>query len=400
LACPGARVLIAALRRALPHLERFTREARAIAALNHPHIVTVYSTEETEGVRFLTMELVEGQTLDALIPPAGLPIQRFLEIAVPLADALTAAHQKHITHRDLKPANVMLAADGRVKVLDFGLARVAAPAAADQTIEATHALLTQEGTVLGTMPYMAPEQIEGTPADHRSDLFSLGVMFYEMLTGVRPFQGPSSPQLMSSILRDTPPPVCDRRADVPEAVTHLIDRCLEKRPENRVQTARDVYNELRYIQKQLESGPARRPASGSIPAGRHQSLDEPGGSRVPAGPSSGAQRARASATCIAVLPFVARPADEYSAMLGRWARRRDHRRLLAFLITAGGLARLGRTCHRYGVGSLRRWCTARSQVRHTGGCPQGGHPPTGERASGRRRKRSAPVGGELRSPVE
>jgi eukaryotic-like serine/threonine-protein kinase len=279
------KVLSSALAIDLTRLERFTREARAIAALNHPHIVTIYSTEETDGVRFLTMELVEGQTLDALIPSAGLPIPRFLEIAVPLADALTAAHQKHITHRDLKPANVMIAADGRVKVLDFGLARVAAPAAADQAIEATHSLLTHEGTVLGTMPYMAPEQIEGTPADHRSDLFSLGVMFYEMLAGVRPFHGQSSPQLMSSILRDTPSPVCDRRGDVPEAVARLIDRCLEKRPEDRVQTARDVYNELRYVQKQLESGPSRRPESGSTPAQRHRSF------------------------WIAVLPFTAAPQE-------------------------------------------------------------------------------------------
>ena len=118
-------------------LERFTREARAIAALNHPHIVTIYSTEEVDGIRFLTMELVEGQPLDALIPPAGLALARFLELALPLADALTAAHQKQITHRDLKPANVMVATDGRVKVLDFGLARVAGTLPTQQTVDAT-----------------------------------------------------------------------------------------------------------------------------------------------------------------------------------------------------------------------------------------------------------------------
>ncbi len=159
-------------------LERFAREARAIAALNHPHIVTIYSTEEVDGVRFLTMELVEGQTLDGVIPDGGLPVARFLDLALPLADALTAAHQKQITHRDLKPGNVMVSADGRVKVLDFGLARMS-EAGHGQAIDATRAVLTGEGTIVGTMPYMSPEQVEGRPLDARSDLFSLGVMFFD-----------------------------------------------------------------------------------------------------------------------------------------------------------------------------------------------------------------------------
>ena len=242
-------------------LERFTREARAIAALNHPHIVTIYSTEEADGIRFLTMEVVEGQALDTLIPPAGLPIARFFDLAMPLADALTAAHQKQITHRDLKPANVMVAQDGRVKVLDFGLAKTGATGAPGATRE-TMPQLTAEGSIIGTMPYMSPEQIEGKALDHRTDLFSLGVMFHEMLVGTRPFTGDSSPQLMSSILRDTPASATDVRPDIPEALSRLIHRCLEKRPEDRVQTARDVYNELRHVQKQIESGPVRRPDSG------------------------------------------------------------------------------------------------------------------------------------------
>lgn len=174
-------------------LERFTREARAIAALNHPHIVTIYSTEEADGVRFLTMELVDGQPLDALIPQTGLPLTRFLELAMPLADAIHAAHQKQITHRDLKPANVMVASDGRLKVLDFNLASAPVYAherdgfsAADL---ATAPQVTTPGTVIGTMPYMSPEQVEGKQLDHRTDLFTLGVMFYEMLVGTRPFTG-------------------------------------------------------------------------------------------------------------------------------------------------------------------------------------------------------------------
>src|SRR5262245_28535352 len=203
-------------------LERFTREARAIAALNHPHIVTIYSTEEADGVRFLTMELVEGQPLDALIPASGMPLNRFLELAMPLADALNAAHQKQITHRDLKPANVMVANDGRVKVLDFGLASAPAhrlrqgyggqEAGASMV---TSPQVTTPGTIIGTMPYMSPEQVEGKPLDHRTDLFSLGVMLHEMLIGARPFTGASSPQLMSSILRDVPSSASDLRSDVP-----------------------------------------------------------------------------------------------------------------------------------------------------------------------------------------
>ena len=273
-------------------LERFTREARAIAALSHPHIVTIYSTEEANGIRFLTMELVDGQPLDALIPATGLPLARFLELALPLADALTAAHAKQITHRDLKPANVMVASDGRVKVLDFGLARVGGPLPTHQTIEATRAVLTSEGTIVGTMPYMSPEQIEGKTLDHRTDLFSLGVMFHEMLTGSRPFTGESSPQLMSSILRDVPVSASDIRTEVPDALARLIHRCLEKRPDDRVQTARDIYNELRHVQKQLESGLSRRKFdSTSAPATVAESL------------------------WIAVLPFTTRTSDADSQAL-------------------------------------------------------------------------------------
>ena len=194
-------------------LERFDREARAIAALNHPHIVTIYSTEEADGVRFLTMELVDGPTLSDLVMSSGMAIPKFLEIAVPLADALAAAHQKHITHRDLKPGNVMVSNDGRVKVLDFGLARVGGGDVGEHTL--SHAApITDQGMIVGTMPYMSPEQVEGRTIDARSDLFSLGVIFYELLSGKRPFTGSSSPALMSAILRDTPPRIATTRAEI------------------------------------------------------------------------------------------------------------------------------------------------------------------------------------------
>lgn len=278
-------------------LERFSREARAVAALNHPHIVTIYSTEEAGGVRFLTMELVEGQTLDAVIPPDGLSLARFLEIALPLSDALNAAHQKQIVHRDLKPGNVMITADGRVKVLDFGLARVVAAQSDSGTAAATQALLTHEGTIVGTMPYMPPEQVAGQAVDHRSDLFSLGVMFFEMLTGVRPFNGDSAPLLMSAILRDTPEPVTVRRADVPETLARLVSRCLEKRTADRLQSAREVRDALWQVQKQLESG-----------AARPDSQDRESSRRPPS--SGSAARSAMKETSVAVLPFLSRTADE------------------------------------------------------------------------------------------
>jgi serine/threonine-protein kinase len=242
------------------HRARFEREARAVAALNHPHIVTIYSTEQDGDVRFLTMELVDGQTLDRLIPGGGVPLTQFFEIAIALADALQAAHQKHITHRDLKPSNIMVTADGRVKVLDFGLA------SASETLEAdpagvTKPALTQAGTILGTVPYMSPEQVEGKPLDPRSDLFSLGVVLYELLTGARPFKGDSSPALMSAILRDDPRPVRDQRAQVPDGVSHLIGECLRKSPRERVQTAGQVLAELKALSRAYESGQAAaRPA--------------------------------------------------------------------------------------------------------------------------------------------
>jgi TolB-like protein len=249
-------------------LERFDREARAIAALNHPHIVTIYSTEEADGIRFLTMELVDGCTLSDLVLSSGMAIPRFLDIAIPLADALAAAHQKQITHRDLKPGNVMVSSDNRVKVLDFGLARLGEAGAAEQTLIATQAPITHQGMIVGTMPYMSPEQVEGRTVDARSDLFSLGVIFYELLGGQRPFKGSSSPALMSAILRDTPASIADTRSDVPEALERLIARLLEKRPEDRVQTARDVFNELRHVQKRADSGQAA--ASSSSRAGAAQ----------------------------------------------------------------------------------------------------------------------------------
>ncbi|MGB6362927.1 MAG: serine/threonine-protein kinase, partial [Thermoanaerobaculia bacterium] len=185
-------------------LARFEREAKTLAALDHPNIVTIYTVEEADGVRFLTMQLVEGKQLSELIPRGGMPVERIFELGIPLAEALAAAHEKGVIHRDLKPANIMVTTDDRVKVLDFGLAKLQPDTAVVATTEARTEALTGEGRILGTMPYMSPEQLEGKEIDARSDIFSFGAMLYEMATGERPFQGDTSVSLISSIVKDTP----------------------------------------------------------------------------------------------------------------------------------------------------------------------------------------------------
>ena len=242
-------------------LQRFRREAKAVAALNHPNIVTLYSVEEVDGRTFLTMELVQGEPLTALIRPGGQPLAQVLEVGFQLADALIAAHDRGITHRDLKPANVMLGADGRLKILDFGLAKLHEESSSGEE-SATRAYtenLTQEGSMLGTMPYMSPEQVQGLPVDHRTDIFSLGVMLYELAAGERPFRGESPAQLISSILRDVPDEVGERRSDLPNHLSRVVRRCLEKDPARRFQTVRDLKIELEELQREggvpQEKGP-------------------------------------------------------------------------------------------------------------------------------------------------
>ncbi|MGE5177941.1 MAG: protein kinase domain-containing protein [Bacteroidota bacterium] len=234
-------------------LARFEREARTVAGLNHPNIVTLFSLEDEDGVRFLTMELIEGQSLSTLVAPQGTPLARLLELAIPLADALAAAHARRVVHRDLKPANVMVTREGRVKVLDFGLAKLVEEAkGADRSVATMETPISGEGLVLGTIPYMAPEQIRGQAIDARSDLFALGVLLYELAAGRRPFVGATPADISSSILRDTPDPLTRIRADLPAPLEHLVNRCLEKNPRDRIQTALEASNELRAIRRELE----------------------------------------------------------------------------------------------------------------------------------------------------
>jgi len=230
-------------------LARFRREARVLAQLDHPNIVTIHSVEECEGIHFLTMQLVEGVPVDRLIPQGGLPVEQIIEIASALGDALSSAHEKGIVHRDLKPANVMVSNEGRVKVLDFGLAKdVRSGNLDDATMTAPNN--TQVGLVMGTPAYMSPEQTSGRPLDHRTDIFSMGVLLHEMATGRRPFEGNSSAELVSAILRDTPPSLTELRPDLPSDLARIVRRCLEKDPRHRVQTARDVSNEFRDLARQ------------------------------------------------------------------------------------------------------------------------------------------------------
>ena len=229
-------------------LERFKREAQAIAALNHPNIVTIHSVEEADGVNLLTMELVEGKSLDQILPTGGFEVDQFFPLAIQIADALAAAHEKGIVHRDLKPANVMVTGDGRVKVLDFGLAKLAESEHEDDETQ----LMTQAGMVLGTVPYMSPEGVQGQPVDHRSDIFSLGILLYEMATGSRPFQGDNPASVISAVLKEQPAPVTDVKANLPNHFGRIVRRCLEKLPQRRYQSAREIQLELEGLESEVK----------------------------------------------------------------------------------------------------------------------------------------------------
>jgi serine/threonine protein kinase/Tfp pilus assembly protein PilF len=238
---------------------RFEREARAVAAIQHPNIVTIHSVEEVDDSLFLTMELVEGIDLSDAIPTGGFPLAAFLDLTILLADAVSSAHSKGITHRDLKPRNIMLARSGQIKVLDFGLAKLREPESAVAESDGTLSMsVTEEGTLLGTIAYMAPEQIRGLAVDHRCDIFSLGIILYEMLTGQHPYRSATSADTISAILRDRPPLASDVRPELPRRLAQLIDRCLEKDPNVRLQSALALRNDLEEIKRHLDAGREER----------------------------------------------------------------------------------------------------------------------------------------------
>ena len=237
-------------------LARFEREARVLASLNHPHIGAIYGVEESDGVRALVLELVEGETLADRLTKGALPLDQALRIAIQIASALDTAHRAGIVHRDLKPGNIMLTRSGgasappMAKLLDFGLAKASAPtvAGADRSMQPTSPpSLTAPGTILGTCQYMAPEQLEGREADARTDIFAFGAVLYEMLTGKKAFEGNSHASVSAAIMSADPTPVSALQPLTPQALDRVIGTCLAKDPDERWQSARDVLRELQWI---------------------------------------------------------------------------------------------------------------------------------------------------------
>jgi Tol biopolymer transport system component len=235
-------------------LARFEREARAVAALSHPNILAIHDFGESDGITYVVTELLEGETLGERLSNAALPARKAADIARQTADGLAAAHEQGVVHRDLKPDNLFITRDGRVKILDFGLAKMDAQGGSQEATEApTQTQHTDPGTVLGTVGYMSPEQVRGQPADHRSDIFSLGVVLYESLTRVRAFQAGSRIETMTAILKEEPPEIDPAVHTVPTSLQRILYRCLEKSPDERFQSARDLAFALASV---TESGTA------------------------------------------------------------------------------------------------------------------------------------------------
>ncbi len=247
---------------------RFIREAKAASALNHPNIATIHEVGEQDGRTFMVMEFVDGKQLTEMIPRKGMRLTEALRLAVQVADALTAAHAAGIVHRDLKPGNIMVDTQGRVKVLDFGLAKLAAPAVALAVdAETRTAPLTDEGAIVGSVPYMSPEQAEGRPVDARSDIFSFGAVLYEMVTGQRAFRGETRVSTLAAVVEKEPQPVSETGAEVPPELARLIARCLRKDVNRRSQHVSDVKLALEELRDESESGKLIRPAA-TAPARR------------------------------------------------------------------------------------------------------------------------------------
>ncbi len=220
-------------------LHRFEQEARAAAALNHPNILAVYQMATEGNISYMVTELLDGETLRERLRRGPVPIRKAIDYAVQIAHGLAAAHDKGITHRDLKPENLFVTKDGRLKILDFGLAKVG-PSKDSSGLEATQSIGTEPGTVMGTVGYMSPEQVRGKTSDHRSDIFAFGTVLYEMVTGKQTFRKPTSADTMAAILNEEPPAISQIAPASPPGLQRVVHRCLEKSPEQRFQSASDM----------------------------------------------------------------------------------------------------------------------------------------------------------------
>src|SRR5207249_4866810 len=248
---------------------RFEREARAISRLAHPHICTLYDLGREGGVNYLVMEYLDGETLAERLQEGPLSTEELLKLGIEIGEGLDWAHHEGIIHRDLKPANVMLTKTG-AKLLDFGLARAGGESDPDSESPTRTAdpSLTDAGTVLGTLSYAAPEQLEGKKADTRTDIFAFGVILYEMATGKRPFAGTSKASLIGSILKDEPPPIADLVPMTPPALDRLTRQCLEKDPDERWHSIHDVVKELKWIREAAKNVVVPGTAPGVVPRRR------------------------------------------------------------------------------------------------------------------------------------
>ena len=247
---------------------RFIQEAQAASALNHPNIITIYDVLSQDGVGMIVMEYIAGSTLDVLIPQEGMSAGKVLDCAVQMASALEAAHAAGIVHRDLKPGNVMVTATGLVKILDFGLAKLIAPTMVVEENDATLPLsapMTVEGSILGTVSYMSPEQADARPVDARSDIFTFGVVLYEMLTGHKAFAAGSTVSTLSAILRDDPKPIDQIVQGVPAELDRIVQRAMRKDPGQRWQSMREMRTELAALKQRADSAVLRRPAVAGAP---------------------------------------------------------------------------------------------------------------------------------------
>ena len=241
---------------------RFIQEARAASALNHPNIVTVHEVDSVDGIDFIVMEYLAGQTLGNVIPRQGMRLDQLLRVAIPIADALTRAHAAGIVHRDLKPANVMVSAEGTVKVLDFGLAKLVTsrggPESETDVDEGERGTLSRPGAVAGTIGYMSPEQAAGGEVDARSDVFSFGALLYEMVTGRRAFAGSSTAEVLAALMKEQPKAPSEVVPDLPKELDRVIQRCLRKEPERRFQHMLDAQARARADQGRVGLGARRR----------------------------------------------------------------------------------------------------------------------------------------------